>query len=323
MASAARLLYRGYRIGDLVEHGSFPAVANLLWTDDWDPTVRMATAPVPPAVMTVLRALPTDDEADGRAPDRRLGVGREPDPGLPADRRAGPGPDRRLAVRAGRVRPAASRAWSRSSRTRTLDLVEGFLYQLNGVRPGSRHGQGARCVLHRRRRARLQRLDVHGPGHHVDPQRPRVGRDRRDRHDEGPAPRWRTVRGGGPARPGGLAEHAEQWLRDALDRDERLMGFGHRVYRAYDPRAAALRKVVEAMPNPPDWLQLAIEVEDVALRVLAERYPDRPLKTNVEYYAAPCSRASASPRTCSRRRSRWPAMPAGRPTPSSRPRTTA
>ena len=40
------------------------------------------------------------------------------------------------------------------------------------------------------------------------------------------------------------------------------------------------------MPNPPDWLQLAIAVEDVALRVLAERYPDRPLKTNVEYYAA-------------------------------------
>ena len=84
----------------------------------------------------------------------------------------------------------------------------------------------------------------------------------------------------------GSAEHAEQWLNEALDRHERLMGFGHRVYRAYDPRAAALRKVVEAMPNPPDWLQLAIAVEDVALRVLAERYPDRPLKTNVEYYAA-------------------------------------
>jgi citrate synthase len=40
------------------------------------------------------------------------------------------------------------------------------------------------------------------------------------------------------------------------------------------------------MPTKPDWLDLAIKVEDVALRVLAERYPDRPLKTNVEYYAA-------------------------------------
>ena len=65
------------------------------------------------------------------------------------------------------------------------------------------------------------------------------------------------------------------------------MGFGHRVYRAYDPRAAALRKVAEGMEHQPEWLQLAIQVEDVALRVLAERHPDRPLKTNVEYYAAP------------------------------------
>jgi citrate synthase len=40
------------------------------------------------------------------------------------------------------------------------------------------------------------------------------------------------------------------------------------------------------MPTKPDWLELAIKVEDVALRVLEEKYPDRPLKTNVEYYAA-------------------------------------
>jgi citrate synthase len=65
------------------------------------------------------------------------------------------------------------------------------------------------------------------------------------------------------------------------------MGFGHRVYRAYDPRAAALRMVAEAMPNRPEWLQLAIDVEDVSLRVLAEKHPERPLKTNVEFYAAP------------------------------------
>ena len=65
------------------------------------------------------------------------------------------------------------------------------------------------------------------------------------------------------------------------------MGFGHRVYRAYDPRAAALRKVAESMEHPPEWLALATAVEDVALRVLAERHPERALKTNVEFYAAP------------------------------------
>ena len=53
-----RLLYRGYRIGDLVAHGTYPAVANLLWTGDWDPSHRLPTAELPAAVETVLRALP-------------------------------------------------------------------------------------------------------------------------------------------------------------------------------------------------------------------------------------------------------------------------
>ena len=53
-----RLTYRGYRIGDLVAAGSYPAVANLLWTGDWDPNHRMSTGAVPPAVMKVLRAIP-------------------------------------------------------------------------------------------------------------------------------------------------------------------------------------------------------------------------------------------------------------------------
>ncbi|HTC86613.1 MAG TPA: citrate/2-methylcitrate synthase, partial [Candidatus Acidoferrum sp.] len=67
---------------------------------------------------------------------------------------------------------------------------------------------------------------------------------------------------------------------------ERIMGFGHRVYRAYDPRAAALRTVAEGMGTNAEWLDMAVKVEDVVLRVLAELKPGRILKTNVEYYAA-------------------------------------
>jgi citrate synthase len=85
----------------------------------------------------------------------------------------------------------------------------------------------------------------------------------------------------------GSVDRAEAWIREALAKGERLMGFGHRVYRAYDPRAAALRKVAESMEHKPEWLQLAIEVEDVALRILKEKHPERVLQTNVEYYAAP------------------------------------
>jgi citrate synthase len=80
--------------------------------------------------------------------------------------------------------------------------------------------------------------------------------------------------------------NAEQWVRDAVGRGERIMGFGHRVYRAYDPRAAALRTVAEGMGSMADWLETAVQVEDVVLRVLAELKPGRIIKTNVEYYAA-------------------------------------
>src|SRR4029079_8210085 len=51
-----RLIYRGYRIGDLVEHGTYPAVANLLWTGDWGPKARLATAAAAGAVITTVRA---------------------------------------------------------------------------------------------------------------------------------------------------------------------------------------------------------------------------------------------------------------------------
>jgi citrate synthase len=64
------------------------------------------------------------------------------------------------------------------------------------------------------------------------------------------------------------------------------MGFGHRVYRAYDPRAAALRTVAEGMGSMAGWLENAVQVEDIVLRVLAELKPGRVIKTNVEFYAA-------------------------------------
>ena len=86
----------------------------------------------------------------------------------------------------------------------------------------------------------------------------------------------------------GSPEHAEAWVRDALDRGERLMGFGHRVYRAYDPRAAALRKVAEGMRTPPG---LAAARDRGRGRRRCASWPrstrTAPLKTNVEFYAAP------------------------------------
>ena len=84
----------------------------------------------------------------------------------------------------------------------------------------------------------------------------------------------------------GSAENAEPWLRRKLEAREVLMGFGHRVYRTYDPRARALGEIAEGLAGENERLALARHVEETALRLLEEYKPGRRLYTNVEYYAA-------------------------------------
>ena len=87
----------------------------------------------------------------------------------------------------------------------------------------------------------------------------------------------------------GEASRAETFMRQKLERRERLMGFGHRVYRTRDPRAEVLSAATEQMYRRSGDMKLytlAREVEDIAIRLLAERYPERNLKTNVEFYTA-------------------------------------
>jgi citrate synthase len=76
----------------------------------------------------------------------------------------------------------------------------------------------------------------------------------------------------------------ERWVRDALASGKRIMGFGHRVYRAEDPRSRVLKRTAKELGAPN--VDVAEELEQVALVVLQERHPDRVLATNVEYYSA-------------------------------------
>jgi citrate synthase len=98
------------------------------------------------------------------------------------------------------------------------------------------------------------------------------------------------LHGGAPARVlpmiDGAAESGdpEKYVRDLLDRGERVMGFGHRVYRAYDPRARVLKRTALELGSPR--VEVAAALEEAALKVLHERSPDRQLETNVEYWAA-------------------------------------
>jgi citrate synthase len=87
----------------------------------------------------------------------------------------------------------------------------------------------------------------------------------------------------------GDAGRAEGVLRRKLERGERLMGFGHRVYRTRDPRADVLAAAAERLferEGDRQLYDLARAVEACALRVLREHKPDRALQTNVEFYTA-------------------------------------
>jgi citrate synthase len=87
----------------------------------------------------------------------------------------------------------------------------------------------------------------------------------------------------------GESGRAEDVLREKLGRGERLMGFGHRIYKVRDPRADVLAAAAERLyttDGDEELYDLALEVEKVALRLLAEHKPGRNLKTNVEFYTA-------------------------------------
>jgi citrate synthase len=92
----------------------------------------------------------------------------------------------------------------------------------------------------------------------------------------------------------GTADNAEHWLREARKQKVRFMGFGHRIYRTYDPRARILKAMCERLN--PEFYALASKVEEVALAILHEEHPERPQATNVEFYSAGVLQAIGLPK---------------------------
>jgi citrate synthase len=98
------------------------------------------------------------------------------------------------------------------------------------------------------------------------------------------------LHGGAPARVlpmlDAVAESGDPkgYVEQLLARGERIMGFGHRVYRAEDPRARVLRRTAKELGSPR--VEVAEALETAAIAALRERYPDRPLETNVEFWGA-------------------------------------
>lgn len=280
-----RLLYRGYPIEEVVSKGNYAAVLDLLLTGEWHPGATLTPARVPPAVMAALRLLP--------AHAHPMDALRTAVSVWGAGERLGWPPTADEARSLAAMAPSALAAFARLRQglepvdpDPELGIAAAFLQQLHGTAPdpgtaraldaylmaGAEHGLNASTFAARvivATRADIASAICGAIGALKGP-----------------------LHGGAPAEvigqldEIGSVDRADAWARGKLARRELIMGFGHRVYRAYDPRAAALRKVAEAMPARPAWLELAIGAEEAILKVFAELKPDRPLKTNVEFYAA-------------------------------------
>jgi citrate synthase len=92
----------------------------------------------------------------------------------------------------------------------------------------------------------------------------------------------------------GTPDRAEAWIRDAVRRGDRIMGFGHRVYKTDDPRSQFLRETARSLGGP--LVHFAEEVERTAVEVLAELKPGRRLYTNVEFFAGVVMHTAGIPR---------------------------
>ncbi len=146
------------------------------------------------------------------------------------------------------------------------------------ARPGDRH------VLDLHGRARAQRLHVRGPVVAS------TGADCGAALSSAVGALSGPLHGGAPARVlpmldgAAAADSIEAYVKDLLDAGDRLMGFGHRVYRAEDPRSRLLRGTAMDLGSPR--FEVAEELERVALAELHARKPDRVLATNVEFWSA-------------------------------------
>jgi len=280
-----RLLYRGYPIAELVEHGTYGQVAELLWTGSWPAQAGLTAAPLPEPVLEALRLLPSGTVPMDALRTAVSAWGAVERPGWP------PSIEQARALTA--VAPTALAAFARLRAggepidpDPALDLASNFLFMLSGRPPDASSARALDAYF----------IVAAEHGFNASTFTARVITSTRSDIASAVAGAIGALKGplhgGAPSEVVsqlheiGSVDQAERWIRETVARGERLMGFGHRVYRAYDPRALALRTVAEGLAGSADWLAMAVRVEEIALRVLAELKPGRVIKTNVEFYTA-------------------------------------
>ncbi len=295
-----RLTLRGYDISELSGKVDFEEVCHLLWTgrlpnqSEYE-ALRDEMArgrELHPGTMATLRACAAD--ADGmdilRIGAATLGLGDDDLDSQDAD----------LGMRrAARLQAQVSAVVAHSYRLRrglevvapiaSHGLAEGFLYMLEGDTPSPARVAGLNAYLvavseHGFNASTFAgRVILSTNSDMVSALTGAIGALKGWLHGGVPGPVLKMLE------DIGTAENAESWIRGALARKDRIMGFGHRIYKVRDPRAALLSDAAERMAEETGdrhLLDLTKAVEDTTVRVLEEEKPGRGLRANVELYAA-------------------------------------
>ncbi len=290
-----KLVYRGYDIHELAGKASFEEVAHLLWVGHLPNRDELATMErtfgenrvLPDAVIEGLRQVPASaNPMDAlRTGVSLLGAVDEGHFNLDT-----PTFDEAIALAARfpailatffRLREGKEPVQGRPD----LNTAQNYLYQLFGEEPEEKHWKSLETYL--------VLLADHGLNASTFTARVIASTD----SDMASALTGAVGALKGPAHGGAPAKVLDMaivigssykvyaWLTNALDNGERLLGFGHRVYKAEDPRAEILRGMAETA-STPEFFALSKKTEDRALAMLEERKPGRKLYTNVEFYSA-------------------------------------
>ena len=291
---AGRLILAGYRVEDLAPQAAFEEVAYLLLNGRLPgPSERAAFAQelarrrtLPHAAIEVLRAA-----ADAKAP--LMDALRMAAPLLSLGRAEDPLDDAMTAIAA--FPAIVGTYWRFLCGEQPVPVCTGlshaahYLHQLTGAEPSPERARALETYLNTvcdhgfNASTFAARVIISTKSDVISAITGAVGALKGPLHGGAPGPALQMVF------EIGSPERAEAVIRSKLDRGERLMGFGHRVYRVRDPRADVLAQAARqfyASGGDRHVYELARSVEATALRLLHERKPDRRLETNVEFYTA-------------------------------------
>jgi citrate synthase len=289
-----RLVYRGYDIHELANNATFEEVAYLLWVghlptqrelDDFQAKLD-ASRSLPDAAIEVLRQMPATAQPMDVLRTGISAIG-PLKPDVFTDT-----PDLDQAISLSALFPSVLATFFRLRQglepvkpLAGLNTAQSYLYQLIGTEPDERHWKPLQTYL--------ILLADHGMNASTFTARviASTQSDIVSALTGANGALTGPLHGGAPSKvldmlnEIGSAANVEPWLTTALDRGDRLMGFGHRVYKAEDPRADILRDMARTASDP-EFFELSLQTENLALEMLNERKPGRRLYTNVEFYSA-------------------------------------